>query len=169
LFDAWANAAIPDLVGRAWSVAGWDAEGFLDGIQTGIGPTYMKRRPLGPKELPMPLRRGLLQVAPPQGNEAAAAIYAVIRRIPKGWVATYGQVAAMAGLPRRARLVGQILQHLDPASDVPWHRVVNARGEVSYTLSRHGSDALQQRLLETEGIEFDDRNRFDLERFRWPE
>jgi len=129
----------------------------------------MKRRPLGPKELRMPLGRGLLQVAPPQGNEAAAAIYAVIRRIPKDWVATYGQVAAMAGLPRRARLVGQILQHLDPASDVPWHRVVNARGEVSYTLSRHGSDALQQRLLETEGIEFDDRNRFDLERFRWPE
>ena len=117
----------------------------------------------------MPLRRGLLQVAPPQGNEAAAAIYAVIRRIPKGWVATYGPVAAIAGLPRRARLVGQILQHLDPASDVPWHRVVNARGEVSYTLSRHGSDALQQRLLETEGIEFDDRNRFDLDRFRWPE
>ena len=145
------------------------SEGVLDDTQTGIGPTYMTRRPLESKELPMPLRRELLQVAPPQGNEAAAAIYAVIRRIPKGWVATYGQVAAMAGLPRRARLVGQILQHLDPASDVPWHRVVNAKGEVSYTLSRHGSDALQQRLLEKEGIEFDDRNRFDLERFRWPE
>ena len=117
----------------------------------------------------MPQRRKLLQMAPPQGNEAAAAICAVIRRIPKGWVATYGQVAAMAGLPRRARLVGHVLQHLDPASDIPWHRVVNAKGEVSYTPTRDGSDAYQQRLLEKEGVEFDDRNRFDLVRFRWPE
>jgi methylated-DNA-protein-cysteine methyltransferase-like protein len=91
------------------------------------------------------------------------------RRIPKGWVATYGQVAAMAGLPRRARLVGYVLQHLDTTTDVPWYRVVNAKGEVSYTLSRHGSDTLQQRLLEEEGVEFDDSNRFDLQRFRWPE
>ncbi|MBN8909637.1 MAG: MGMT family protein [Rhodospirillales bacterium] len=108
-----------------------------------------------------------IQGAMPQGDAAVAAICAVIRRIPKGWVATYGQVAAKAGLPRRARLVGQVLQRLDPSSDVPWHRVVNARGEVSYTLSRNGSDRIQQELLEQEGIEFDDRNRFDLERFRW--
>ena len=96
-----------------------------------------------------------------------ARILAVVRRIPRGRVATYGQVAAMAGLPRRARLVGQILQHLDPAIKIPWHRVVNAKGEVSYSLSRNGGDAVQQRLLEKEGIEFDDKNRFDLERFRW--
>jgi methylated-DNA-protein-cysteine methyltransferase related protein len=117
----------------------------------------------------MPPKRNLLQTAPHRGSEAAAAICAVIRRIPKGWVATYGQVAAMAGLPRRARLVGHVLRQLDPATDIPWHRVVNARGEVSYTLSRHGSDAFQQRLLEEEGVEFDNRNRFNLERFRWPE
>ena len=117
----------------------------------------------------MPPKRELLHPAPHRGNEAATAICAVIRRIPKGWVATYGQVAAMAGLPRCARLVGHILQHLDPAADIPWHRVVNAKGEVSYTLSRHGSDAFQQRLLEEEGVEFDNRNRFNLERFRWPE
>jgi methylated-DNA-protein-cysteine methyltransferase related protein len=115
----------------------------------------------------MPPKRKLLQTAPPQGDEAVAAICAVIRRIPKGWVATYGQVAAMAGLPRRARLVGHVLQHLDPATKIPWHRVVNAKGEVSYTLSRNGSDAFQQRLLEKEGVEFDARNRFNLERFRW--
>jgi methylated-DNA-protein-cysteine methyltransferase-like protein len=121
------------------------------------------------RKLPMPPNRKLLQIAPHRGDEAATAIHAVIRRIPKGWVATYGQVAAMAGLPRRARLVGHILQRLDPATDIPWHRVVNAKGEVSYTLSRNGSDALQQRLLEKEGVEFDDRNRFNLERFRWPE
>ena len=117
----------------------------------------------------MPPKRTLLRIAPRPGNEAATAICAVVRRIPRGWVATYGQVAALAGLPRRARLVGYVLQHLDATTDIPWHRVVNAKGEVSYTLSRHGGDALQQRLLEEEGVEFDDRNRFNLERFRWPE
>ena len=117
----------------------------------------------------MPPKRRPLHTAPPQGDEAIAAICAVIRRIPEGWVATYGQVAALAGLPRRARLVGHVLQHLGPATDIPWHRVVNAKGEVSYSPSRNGGDALQQRLLQKEGVEFDDRNRFDLERFRWPE
>src|SRR6516225_10270879 len=121
------------------------------------------------RKLPMPPRRTPLRTSPRPGNEAVAAICAVVRRIPKGWVATYGQVAAMAGLPRRARLVGYVLQHLDTTTDIPWHRVVNAKGEVSYTLSRNGSDAFQQRLLEEEGVEFDDRNRFNLERFRWPE
>jgi methylated-DNA-protein-cysteine methyltransferase-like protein len=107
------------------------------------------------------------RIAQPTGDAAVEAIYAVIRRIPKGWVATYGQVAAMAGLPRRARLVGHILQHLDTNAKLPWHRVVNAGGKVSYSLSREGSDALQRRLLEKEGVEFDHKNRFDLERFRW--
>jgi methylated-DNA-protein-cysteine methyltransferase-like protein len=100
-------------------------------------------------------------------DEAVEAICAVIRRIPFGWVATYGQVAAMAGMPRRARLVGRILQRLDPTTKIPWHRVVNAKGEVSYSLSRNGGDALQQRLLEKEGIRFDHRNRLNLERCRW--
>lgn len=117
--------------------------------------------------MPISPKRQLLRTAPAHGDEAVAAICAVVRRIPKGWVATYGQVAAMVGLPRLARLVGRILQHLDPATKIPWHRVVNARGEVSYALSRNGGDALQQRLLETEGIAFDDRSRFNLERFRW--
>jgi methylated-DNA-protein-cysteine methyltransferase related protein len=96
-----------------------------------------------------------------------AAICAVIREIPRGWVATYGQVAARAGLPRRARLVGYVLQRLDQETDVPWHRVVNAKGEVSYSPSRNGGDALQRRLLEQEGIVFDQQGRFDLERVRW--
>lgn len=117
----------------------------------------------------MPPKRTLLPTSRPRGDEAAAAICAVIRRIPKGWVATYGQVAARAGLPGRARLVGYVLQNLDPQSKVPWHRVVNAKGEVSWSLSRNGGDALQQRLLQQEGVEFDNKNRFNLERFRWPE
>jgi methylated-DNA-protein-cysteine methyltransferase-like protein len=91
----------------------------------------------------------------------------VVRRIPAGWVATYGQVATMAGMPRRARLVGRVLQRLDSATNVPWHRVVNAKGEVSFSLSRNGGDVLQRRLLEKEGVKFGDGNRLDLERNRW--
>jgi methylated-DNA-protein-cysteine methyltransferase related protein len=105
--------------------------------------------------------------AGPTGDAAVDAVCAVIRRIPKGWVATYGQVAAMAGLPRRARLVGTILQNLGTGTDVPWHRVVNAKGEVSYSPSRNGGDTLQRRLLEQEGVAFDRNDRFDLERYRW--
>lgn len=108
-----------------------------------------------------------LQAAQLQGDEAVKAIFAVIRRIPRGWVATYGQVAAMAGLPRRARLVGRVLQDLDPVIKIPWHRVVNAKGEVSFSLSRNGGDVLQRRLLEKEGLTFDGKNRLDLERCRW--
>jgi methylated-DNA-protein-cysteine methyltransferase related protein len=102
-----------------------------------------------------------------QGDKAVEAICAVIRRIPRGWVATYGQVAAMAGMPRRARLVGRVLQRLDPGTKIPWHRVVNAKGEVSYSLSRNGGDIVQRRLLEKEGLKFDASNRLDLERCRW--
>ena len=73
----------------------------------------------------------------------------------------------MAGLPRRARLVGTVLRNLDPAIKIPWHRVVNAKGEVSHSLSRNGGDDVRRRLLEDEGIVCNDRDRFELERFRW--
>jgi methylated-DNA-protein-cysteine methyltransferase-like protein len=115
----------------------------------------------------MPPKRKLLRTPPLIGDEAIAAICAVVRRIPKGWVATYGQVAAMADLPRRARLVGHVLQGLDTASNIPWHRVVNAKGKISYSPSRNGGDAVQRCLLEKEGVEFDNKNRLNLERFRW--
>jgi methylated-DNA-protein-cysteine methyltransferase-like protein len=115
----------------------------------------------------MPTKRNLRQTTPLNADSAVAAICGVVCRIPKGWVATYGQVAAMAGLPRRARLVGRVLQHLDPVTKIPWHRVVNAKGEVSFARSRNGGDALQRRLLEKEGVEFNDGNRFELERYRW--
>lgn len=105
--------------------------------------------------------------APVSAEDASTAICDVIRRIPAGWVATYGQIASMAGLPRRARLVGRILQNLDPASDLPWHRVVNARGAISTSPARQGGDRLQRQLLEKEGVQFDDNSRFNLERFRW--
>ena len=115
----------------------------------------------------MPPKRQPARAPPPGAAEAVARICAVVRRIPRGWVATYGQVAAMASLPRRARLVGHVLQHLDPSTDIPWHRVVNASGKVSRTPSRNGSDDTQRRLLEQEGVAFDGKGRFELERFRW--
>ena len=88
-----------------------------------------------------------------------------MRRIPPGRVATYGQVAELAGLPGQARLVGYALAALDAGSDVPWHRVVNARGAISLPASGH-SALMQRARLETEGVPFEG-DRVPLERLRW--
>ena len=95
-----------------------------------------------------------------------AAIWSVVRRIPKGRVATYGQIAELAGLEGHARQVGYALHNLPERNDVPWHRVINARGEVS-PRTNGDSHELQRMLLEAEGIEFDLGGRMDLERYRW--
>jgi methylated-DNA-protein-cysteine methyltransferase-like protein len=91
--------------------------------------------------------------------------------VPPGRVATYGQVAAIAGLPRHARQVGYAMHALPEGSDVPWHRVINARGEISLRSRSKGGDGLaegyQRHLLEQEGVGFDARGRVDLERCRW--
>ena len=94
-------------------------------------------------------------------------IYAVVRRIPEGRVATYGQVAALAGLPGLARQVGYALHGLPDGSDVPWQRVINARGEVSRRSGGGWEEGYQRHLLEEEGVAFDDRGRVDLARFGW--
>lgn len=93
-------------------------------------------------------------------------IYAVVRRIPRGRVATYGQVATLAGLGGHARQVGYALHALEPGSRVPWQRVINAQGRVS-ARSAPGFDGIQRRLLEREGVVFDSNDRADLERLRW--
>lgn len=95
-------------------------------------------------------------------------IYEVVRKIPAGRVATYGGVAYAAGLPGRARQVGYAMAALPEGSGVPWHRVINARGEVSRRTGGSGFETLQRVLLESEGVAFDDRGRVDLERFGWP-
>ena len=95
-----------------------------------------------------------------------ATIYDVVKRIPKGKVATYGQIAALARLPGRARQVGYALHSLRGPSGVPWHRVVNAKGEISRR-SVFGSEIRQQQILESEGIVFDSRGRIALARFAW--
>lgn len=94
-------------------------------------------------------------------------IYAAIRRIPVGKVATYGQIAEVAGLPRQPRLVGYALFQQEVDGDLPWHRVVNAKGEISYSPARQGADQLQRVLLEAEGVVFNDRGRIDLSQHRW--
>jgi methylated-DNA-protein-cysteine methyltransferase-like protein len=106
-------------------------------------------------------------------NEPVAAdpgsyerIYAVVRRIPRGRVATYGQVAHLAGLPGRARQVGYALHALPEGSGVPWHRVINAQGRVS-PRAAPGWDDVQRQLLAREGVDLAGGGRAALERYRW--
>jgi methylated-DNA-protein-cysteine methyltransferase related protein len=93
-------------------------------------------------------------------------IYAVVRRIPKGRVATYGQIATLAGLAGHARQVGYALHALPESTTVPWHRVVNARGEIS-TRSLPGAELIQQQLLAREGVRPNARGRIALSQTRW--
>jgi methylated-DNA-protein-cysteine methyltransferase related protein len=93
-------------------------------------------------------------------------VWAVVRRIPRGRVATYGQVAALAGLGGQARQVGYALHALPGEGLAPWHRVVNARGAISLPPG-DGADVTQRLRLEREGVRFDARGRVDLERFGW--
>ena len=93
-------------------------------------------------------------------------IYSVVRRIPRGRVATYGQVAELAGLPGHARQVGYALHALPAGTRVPWHRVINAAGAVSLRAAS-GDEVTQRQLLESEGIVFDARGRVPLARVRW--
>jgi methylated-DNA-protein-cysteine methyltransferase-like protein len=102
----------------------------------------------------------------PGKSPGYARIYAVIRRIPRGRVATYGQIAALAGLRGHARQVGYALHALPQGSAVPWHRVINARGEISRR-SQFGDEVRQRMLLEAEDVEFDWRSRVSLKRFGW--
>ena len=95
-----------------------------------------------------------------------ARVYAVVRRIPRGRVATYGQVAKLAGLGGAARQVGYALSGLPSHSAVPWHRVINAQGMVSMR-KRVGPDLEQRLLLEHEGVRFDSAGRISLDNFSW--
>jgi methylated-DNA-protein-cysteine methyltransferase-like protein len=88
----------------------------------------------------------------------------VIHCIPPGKVATYGQIARILGMPHAARTVGWALRAVPDGSDVPWQRVINARGTLS--LDAHGA-AIQRALLEEEGIVFDEQGRIDLKVYGW--
>ncbi len=105
----------------------------------------------------------------PGPHKLHALIYEVVEQIPRGRVATYGQVALMAGLPGQARLAGYAMFNLPPdlAERVPWHRVLNAQGRISYSEARQGNDHKQRALLEQEGVVFDARGKIDLKLYGW--
>lgn len=95
------------------------------------------------------------------------SIYAVVRQIPPGQVATYGQIAELANLSGKPRLVGYALYRVEISSDVPWHRVINAKGEISYSPLRGGGDHTQKVLLEQEGVEFTETGKINLRKYLW--
>jgi len=103
------------------------------------------------------------------GAKAIARILATVQLIPEGRVATYGQIAFLAGLPGHARQVGFALRGLPEGSTVPWQRVVNAQGEIS-SRDDPAWEGFQRHLLEEEGVRFKakgERDRIDLDRFGW--
>ena len=94
-------------------------------------------------------------------------IYNIVRQIPRGKVATYGQIADLANLYGKARLVGYALYRVDKNSDIPWQRVINAKGEISYSPLRHGADYVQKSLLEQEGVKFNSDGKVSLKEYLW--
>jgi methylated-DNA-protein-cysteine methyltransferase-like protein len=95
-------------------------------------------------------------------------VYLLVRQIPRGRVASYGQIAALLGHPRAARTVGWALNALVDAEapEVPWHRVINHAGRI--TIARAGlNPEVQRRLLEDEGVEFDQAGYVDMRRYGW--
>jgi methylated-DNA-protein-cysteine methyltransferase related protein len=101
----------------------------------------------------------------PEEPSYHARVYRVVRQIPRGRVATYGQIAVL--VPGcTPRMVGYAMAAVPDGSGVPWHRVLNARGEVSGRASGDGA-ARQRRLLRAEGVRFDRRQRVDLDEVGW--
>ena len=89
----------------------------------------------------------------------------ILSAIPAGTVATYGQVAALAGDRRAARQVSRILHSSSGKHGLPWHRVVNREGRISLPAGRGGGK--QRTRLEAEGVRFDRAGRIDLDAYRW--
>ena len=92
-------------------------------------------------------------------------VYAVVRCIPPGRVATYGQIARLLGQPHAARTVGWAMRGCPEGGEVPWHRVINASGRISIAAHRGGVE--QRSLLDAEDVVFGPDGRIDLKRFGW--
>jgi methylated-DNA-protein-cysteine methyltransferase related protein len=102
-----------------------------------------------------------------RGPSSYDRIWALVRRIPRGRVATYGQLAALAGLGRNARLAGYALHALPSGSPLPWHRVLGAGGRLSLARLDAQSALTQRMRLEREGVTFDASGRVRMERHAW--
>ena len=94
------------------------------------------------------------------------AVCRAVAQVPRGSVATYGQIAWMAGYPRRPRQVGMVLKGLPEGTDLPWHRIVNAKGYVP-SRGRWWGAMLQMQRLREEGIQVDAQGNLDLGRYQW--
>lgn len=105
-------------------------------------------------------------VSRPEDQSLYSQIYEMVCSIPDGKVATYGQIARLIGLPRNARQVGYALAALPEEHQVPWHRVVNTKGEIS-SRSKAGYEDYQRILLEEEGVEFNPAGRIYLKQYLW--
>ncbi len=106
-------------------------------------------------------RKGKRETPPTNFYEA---VYRVVRRIPKGRVMTYGQIAAILGAPRAARAVGYAMRACPEG--LPWQRVINSKGQIS-ARSQVERPIMQKLLLETEGVHFDVTGTCDLDKLRW--
>ena len=99
-------------------------------------------------------------------SDSYERIYTVVSKIPRGKIATYGQVAELAGLSGHARQVGYALHATPDQTAIPWQRVVNAKGEISPRADPMMA-GVQKSMLDAEGIIFDANGRIDLPRCRW--
>ena len=130
----------------------------------------MKTQPSRTRSTSAPARKTKRKAKPKRSaarpDSSRTRIYDVVRRIPRGKVATYGQVATIAGLFGQARQVGYAMAAIGRASAVPWQRVINAQGRISMRSEGPAGSIIQQQLLEREGVIFQG-SRVDLKRFGW--
>ena len=101
-----------------------------------------------------------------QSKELAQYILTVVSLIPVVKVATYGQIAQLAGLPKHARLVGYVLKHMDEDVDLPWHRVMNSQGRISLNKLDESANNIQQQKLLEEGVVVI-AGKVDLKKYQW--
>lgn len=107
-------------------------------------------------------RRGSL---PSEERSFLKTVLEIVKKIPRGKVLTYGQVASLAGVPRAARIVGGVLFQMGPSEKIPWQRVINAKGGIS--TYRVGMGDQQRSLLEKEGLVFNREGKVELKKYQW--
>ena len=100
-------------------------------------------------------------------NLFSQKVYLKVSEIPHGKIATYGQIADLIYAYGNARQVGWALRRLKLPSTIPWHRVINSKGQITMSLSRNGTDWIQKELLIKEGIKFNSRMKIDLKKYLW--